>query len=146
MQEVFSTLSQSGSRYWRSQSLWLSIDMPCQAIQCHAMGLKQSMLGAGGHGSHPEHPHWSQNSLNSCVLLDVHQWCKFRVETNANANRHVKHIHTHQTEQDVLLAAVSKDLRLVTHRYTYTHMYACERTSYKHKIHTDLWENHVLID
>lgn len=63
--------------------------------------------------------------------------------------------HTHQTEQDVSLAAVSKDLRLVTHRYT--HMYACERTFYsvihKHtltvqsiKIHTDLLEKHVLID
>ncbi len=99
MQEVFSALSQSGSRYWHSQSLWLSIDRPCQAIQCHAMGLKQSMLGAGGHGSNPEHPHWSPEQFEFLFIhfegLDVRQWCKFRVEANANSNRHIKHVHTH---------------------------------------------------
>lgn len=106
MQEVFSALSQSGSRYWHSRCLWLSIDRPCQAVQCHAMGLKQSMLGAGG----------------QFELLFIHFLCALKLMLMltgmSNTFIHTKHV--------VSLAAVFKDLRLVKHRYT--HMYAWERT------------------
>lgn len=85
---VFSALSQSGSRYWHSQSLWLSIDRPARHYRVTPWARSKACWELEGMAFtlniHIGHSTVWNLAFIHFEVLDVHQWCLFRNECNDN--------------------------------------------------------------
>jgi len=135
MQEVFSAISQSGSRYWHSLSLWLSVDRSARHYRVTPWAqskacweLEDMALTLNIHIGHTAQFEILCFNLGRRAMLTLHLENSIlrMIFLQCQAQPFQTHSHTCQTGQDVLLAAVSEDLRSVMHRFT--HMHSCNHT------------------